>query len=161
MRNRPTKTWRRYRAIPPKRTVTPPRATSALRIDTGIDRGIAIAPGRTLGSPPLTRERRERRRPCTVKPLATISPPPTNANAMLPSSVALLRDTSPLGGKTKVKNPQSECIEFGGLAFPVHFEGETRETGGSAALTEATSELPPGQVRGKRWVLYAALGVPK
>ncbi len=28
-------------------------------------------------------------------------------------------------------------------------------------MTEAVSELPPGQVRGKRWVIYAALGVPK
>ena len=28
-------------------------------------------------------------------------------------------------------------------------------------MTEAASELPPGQVHGKRWVLYAALGVPK
>src|SRR2546422_7402184 len=28
-------------------------------------------------------------------------------------------------------------------------------------MTEVVSELPPGQVRGKRWVIYAALGVPK
>src|SRR5712692_9998395 len=122
MRNLPTKTWRRYRAIPPNRTVTPPSGTSALRIETVIDKGMAIAPGRTVGIPPLTRERMERRKPCTLKPLATISPPPTNANAMLPSSVALLRDTSPLGGKTKVKNPQSECIESGGLDITVHHE---------------------------------------
>jgi len=102
--------------------VTPPSATSALRIETVIDRGMAIAPGRTVGIPPLTRESMERRKPCTLKPLATISPPPTNASAMLPSSVTLLRDTSPLGGRKKVKNPQSARVESGGLTLLVHLE---------------------------------------
>src|SRR5438128_5918072 len=107
----------------------PPSATSTLRTDAVIDNGMAISAGTMAGIPPLTRERRERRKPCTVKPLVIISPPPMNANAMLPSSVALLRDMSPPGGKTKVKNPHSACIESGGLALPVRFEGRNEELG--------------------------------
>src|SRR5207247_4623478 len=123
--------------IPPKSTVMPPSATSTLRTDAVIDNGMAISAGTMVGSPPLTRERRERRKPCTVKPLVTIRPPPMNAKAMLPSSVALLRDTSPPGGNTKVKNPQSSCIESGGLAIPVHFEGRHKKL----RSEEHTSEL--------------------
>src|SRR2546426_9978081 len=107
----------------------PPSATSALRTDAVIDNGMAISGGMMLGSPPLTRERRESKKPCTVKPLATISPPPMNASAMLPSSMALFRDMSPLGGKTKVKNPHSACIKSGGLALTVHFEGRHEKLG--------------------------------
>lgn len=28
-------------------------------------------------------------------------------------------------------------------------------------MTQAVSELPPGQVLGRKWIIYAALGVPK
>jgi len=48
---------------------------------------------------------------------------------MLPSSVALLRDTSPLGGRKKVKNPQSARVESGGLALPVHLEERHEKLG--------------------------------
>ena len=54
---------------------------------------------------------------------------PMNANTMLPSSAALFSGMSPLGGKTKVKNPQSTCIEFGGVDLLVRFEERLEKLG--------------------------------